>query len=934
MSQKPNNKNRPVGNAASGSGGARLLPDEVARVREQISGRHSKAALQMAKDLHKRCGSTESEALLVEAYQARIDDLLKAGMTVEAKALMGIVNERFPAAAQRLSEQRRRISALDGKLDEVVGPLGDPNLPAEERNRIEDFIRQRIHDLPALAAVSSLPPEHSLRVAAAALANAFKAVTEGPVEDGILALPEVSRRSPLASWKPLVRAIASYHRREDEECGKWLLAIANDSVPARLIPTLAAMRGSKPKSNPDSAANAKPGTAEAKLVAAAGDHAAALRTALAALEKAFKAKKHKEIPDAIRTVAAVSERCDAKLRERLRQHITVRGAMLRVPVPSMNGALGGPARRDAYFLRLLASGLEEKRHPESVAEAAIVWEEFRADAIKENWFAAGGLEDGVLALHVAQIVRELPDDLVEDILDREASAGKPTSGRQLYRLPLPGAMYQRACEADPHREAFQQWLDWARKQEEWQVADDVAERWRKAQPGEIQPLLYLMESAEKRNAFKKSLKYLEEAENLDRLNPEVRRAKLRLLLSAVIRHFRQHKTHLAKDEIEQIEAVPEVRLGEIGALAAGLRWTSAVVDGDVPAQNLRAAELTESIGSVGAHLLLAALADAADMKYTAAVPPLKVSKVPAAELLAGTVKVCVLGAWAGLAIPLPREWDKPLIAALFLPNCPLDATQLLALGEAALDRASVELAYAVSSVGLARGGADARFFFLRFRSLPIWTELRRTGCLMAALELARQERNTELAGKILDYLNQKKPGRRRWFLFGENAVPGIADRPVPPKLLGQILEEEKELEKFPKLEGNRRPKYESELDSSFCDCPRCRAKRGEPVDDDFSDDEDDLEDGDDFDGDEDEFDSPFPAIAQGMMRMFDELLRALPPEKARQVKAAIAAGEDPIAAIDRVLGNQSPNGRSSDPFKIERKAKTARAPLPGQGTLF
>jgi len=157
----------------------RLLPEEIERVRELIAGRHSKSALQLAKDLYKRCATAESEALLTDAYKARVDDLLRLRMTVEAKTLLGIVRERFPSAMPRLTELCREMSAQDGKLEDVVAPLADRELAAEERDRIETFIRQRIWDLPALGAVSSLPREHSLRTAASALAAAFEAVTRG-----------------------------------------------------------------------------------------------------------------------------------------------------------------------------------------------------------------------------------------------------------------------------------------------------------------------------------------------------------------------------------------------------------------------------------------------------------------------------------------------------------------------------------------------------------------------------------------------------------------------------------------------------------------------------------------------------------------------------------------------------------------------------------
>ena len=306
MPRKQDKKNRRASGAASNVGASQLLPEEIERVRELIAGRHSKAALQLAKDIYKRSATLESEALLTDAYKARIDDLLKLGMTVEAKTLLAIVKERFPSALPRLTELGREICAQDGKLEEVVAPLADPELRTEERDRIESFIRQRIWDLPALGAVSSLPPEHPLRTAASALAAAFQAVTSAPVEDAVVALPEVSRRSPLASWKALIRAIACYHRREDAECSKWLQTIPGDSVPARLIPAFTVMLKSKPAAETD----AKLSAAGQRLVALAGDHAAALRSALRDVEDALQAKKVRRILDAART--AMSARSSAR----------------------------------------------------------------------------------------------------------------------------------------------------------------------------------------------------------------------------------------------------------------------------------------------------------------------------------------------------------------------------------------------------------------------------------------------------------------------------------------------------------------------------------------------------------------------------------------------------------------------------------------------
>jgi len=953
MSQKQNKRNGSASGSAPNTGGARLLPEEIEQVREQIAGRHSKAALQLAKDLHKRCATAESEALLTDAYKARIDDLLRLGMTVEAKTLLGIVRERFPSALARLTELGREICAQDGKLEEVVAPLADQELPAEERDRIETFIRQRIWDLPALGSVSSLPPEHSLRTAASALAAAFQVVTRGPAEETVLALPEVSRRSPLASWKALIRAIASYHRGEDEECGRWLQTIPIDSVPARLLPAFTAMLKTKAAAGTDS----KSSLARQELIAGAGDHGAALRSALTELEVALQANKQKRILDAARTAVGASDHCDPVVRERLRQHIAVRCEMHGIPQASMNAALGRAPRLDAYYFRLLARTLEDRRDFDSYAQAVLVWSEFRREALKEKWFAPGGLEDGILSLHMGKLIERVPAEIIADLMQGMASYRSPAKrNKEEGEVPSPETLYERACKADPHPEAFQAWLSWARKQGTWQEADRVAERWREARPADIQPLLYLMESAENRNAFKKSLKYLEEAEHLDRLNPEVRRAKLRLLLSAALRHLQQRKAHLALDGIEQIETVPEVRPGEIAALSAALRWGAAAVGSDQAVQEAQKAGLNTLIGSVAAALLMAAVADKAEIGSAASPKALKVAGLPAADLLAGVARARALGEWTGLRITLPRDWIDPLIASLKMPSCPADATQMLVLGEAALDCSSPELGYAVSAAGLAKEGANAEFLFLRARSLPLWASVRREGCITASLELARRERNTGLAGRIIDFLNGKKENERQPWRVGSGMRddPTIASRAVSPELLGKILKEERTLGQLPDYGIDQEPPYAEELGYSSCDCPKCRARRGETLEDGEFFDEDEEDDEDYFDEDEDEEDEEeddeddfddgsdfneapprtLKQIADSLDQMLSFLPRPVAQAVAQQLKQAMAAGESPIDAIKRIMGTALPKPGLPGSSVFKKKEKAAKAPPPEQGSLF
>ncbi len=629
---------------------------------------------------------------------------------------------------------------------------------------------------------------------------------------------------------------------------------------------------------------------------------------------------------------AASEHCSSEVRERLRQHIAVRCRALDIQRSAIEVALGGAPKACAHYLRLLARSLEEQRNVEAYADAALVWTSFRREAIREKWFAAGGLEDGILSLHRAQLIEKVPEDLIEEMKSEMRDYLKPRGWDKDEELLSPGAMYERACLADPHPEAFHAWLSWARKNGPGQLADEVAECWRRLRAADIQPLLYLMESAERRNAFKKSLKYLEKAEELDRLNPEVRRAKLRLLLSAALRHLKQRKAQLAGKEIEQIEAVPEVRPGEIGALAAALRWCAAAVDRDRAIQDEQEAQLNKSMGSVAAHLLMEAVADKAELGPAASLPALKVAKIPAAELVAGVARARALGEWAGLRIDLPRAWMDPLIATMRMPDCQADAAQMLALGEAALDGDSTELAYTVSVAGLANGGANAEFLFLRARSLPSSASFRREGCLTASLELARRERNTGLAGRILDHLNGENASHgKRWrpgSNFGDD--PAIASRAVSPELLGKILEEELALKKFPGYGFQEAPKYAEELGYSPCDCPKCRARRGETGKDgyEFVDDgyEEDFDEEDDLGG---LGGFPSPDFFKGIGK-----LMGFSDAKIEELKKACARGENPKTALDRILGKGFSGPKAPESSKNRKNDKSAKAMPPSQGSLF
>ncbi|MHB1744205.1 MAG: hypothetical protein ACYCRE_05470, partial [Acidobacteriaceae bacterium] len=201
----------------------------------------------------------------------------------------------------------------------------------------------------------------------------------------------------------------------------------------------------------------------------------------------------------------------------------------------------------------------------------------------------------------------------------------------------------------------------------------------------------------------------------------------------------------------------------------------------------------------------------------------------------------------------------------------------------------------------------------------------------ASLDLARRERNTGLAGRILDCLSRKQRDGRGGAISNMDVDPKIASRPISPELLGKILEEERTLERFPGYKPNREPKYAEDLGYTLCDCPKCRAKRGEQVkDDDGFDDEDEFDD--EFD-DEDDFvgpgTSPIPDFLKGIGK-----LMGLPAAALKELKKAFASGENPKNALDRILGERRSQPEFPASSQNEKKGRSARTPPPEQGSLF
>jgi hypothetical protein len=750
------------------------VPQEE-EVRDLLAKGKAKPAVELAKEIHKRCGWPESEALLVDAYAARIHSLWKTGLQEEAKALFELVHERYSCAAARLREVGVLVRASDGNLGELLRPLNDPALPQEIRRAIERAVERHVYDLSDLAECAALPPDHAIRTAAAALVRAFAAVTAGPIEETALVLPEVSHRGPLASWKILLRAIAYFYRQDDAACEQCLKIIDPDSAPARLIPALRTMLRARTGERLAPAADS--------LVARVCGNKVSLKRALQALDSAFETRDQGKILPEIQRAMSAGEVAYPELVERLRQHISVRALQLELPTRKVRAALGGASTKNAYFWRLYARSLENSHGPIGPVTCAL-WEQFRRHAVAEGWFEENGPEAAALYLHMAALLLEVPVETLEAL---QSNFAEQFSGfqafyedqppairaveakykkRDLYFLS-PSQLFERACRIDPHREAFEQWLNWARQESDWRVADYVAESWHRAIPNHSEPLLYLMESAEKRAALNKATAFLAEAQKLDAVNPEVRRAALRLLIAQAGRHLRQRKPHLVEQDLAALEALPQAQVGDRPAFLLALRWACQVIRNDAELGSSCLSQIGHLLGSAAAAILVCENAGAfgglTQVDFESHLPQ-KVSLDLADSLVSATARVCVLGDDVGATFTIPTAWHDRLLQELTNARGRLEGRQLEMLGKAALRTNQKELAYAASVAGLEMGGdAEARFLLLRARALPEWEFERRDDCIAAAVELGRSRRDTAVINEAVELRRGRRNAKTNFF---------------------------------------------------------------------------------------------------------------------------------------------------------------------------
>lgn len=758
--------------AVSVSASAGGLAQAKEAVEACLASGKQKAALDLAKDTAKKFPGPEAEALLLVAYCARIEGMLAKDMAREALALLQVAEGRFHNQSDRFAPLRSRCSARGGDLGSLVAPLADLNLPPERRAEIEAVIAAEVSDLEALASCSALPEDHALRRAAAEVSAAFKKATAGPVTDEEIALPGVSRRSPLAPWKLLIRAIALFHRGDDAACIECAGRLPAGSAPARLVPVFKALCGGS--KNDDLWQEAQ------ILISFLFGDCKALRAALKRFEEDFDIEPPKKVIAIVRTAIEQCRRTRPDLLEDLKQRISLRFLAHGIDPLIQKELFGFAPLKNARYWRMAALLAESGG---DVRFARSAWEEFRLHAIREGWFVSESVIEAALLLHMASL-SDPDDEFEEDDYDDDYDDGgvrlpcdekamnkhyadqddtfatqraewkKSSSNVQQDN----GALFARACALDPRPENFRKWRDWARFNAPAEAEEKALLRWAEALPRDPEPFVQLAEDAERRSALNKALGYLEQAEARDALDPRLRRLRFRIAMATALRHLKGGKAHLLRKDLEAIEGTRE---GNAPALAA-LIWAAASMEGaqdDIASSAQKVRELLK--GDMGAAVLLGGVASAAGKAASKWTPPQFDAKEAATlegiGAIARGLRAAVDGHFPAL---LPKPVEAALSAALCMKMPRADAGDLLMLAQTALAFKRMQLAYDASGAGLRlRGPNDARLLLVRAQTFPSYDPYRRYNCLGAAHRLVRDTADRALADEIMEVFQRRGKDR-------------------------------------------------------------------------------------------------------------------------------------------------------------------------------
>lgn len=709
-------------------------PEWQAQIQALLAQHKTREAVEAAKQFLKQAPGPDAQAAAITAYQARIQALIASGLAQEAHALALLASERFPASENHFRPLIRQTEVSTGQLDGLLTELATAE--GERRRALEAVLARGLTDPAQLIHTSALPAEHPLKRQATLIHELFTAVTTAPLPDGALsALDTIPRQSPLAPWKLLIRTLDAFYRRADQLVEANLARIPLDSGPGRLVPVIRALIGDAEGQASQPSANHAAGKLQAagKLIDLLSGGQYRLHAQLNQLSHALHAKNERQALAALQHLLPWLSAAPAQPRQTFlatllhhwqRNDLSPHGLMdlLMREIP------------DPEIVRLVALTVEHLQWD----GALILWDDYLTAAQATRQPVHSAPERAQILLHMAQLFPSDPEDVCIDL--------GVESEREIQQLIRAGnfppafdraALLDRARQADPRPAVFQALVAHYEHRDP-KRAEAEAEAWRQAYPHDLDPLLYLVRATEQRGALRKALDFLTKAEAINRVHPQVRQSRFRLLLASAERRIKEGKASLALTDLEHLAREPRANDGDIKAYLLALSWAVAHLMKDAAGMERIAKTLSTTVNNPTLQTLLLSA-----VSHIVKLPGSQwSSKSPPSQAIEALARACELFRTVGRPLSVPDSFLKQIEKNLDSAS----VTQLHALCQGGLALGRPSLTYIASGHGLAHQAPHLhRFLLARGLCLSLnqheYTRARQ--CLRAARELANRARDME-----------------------------------------------------------------------------------------------------------------------------------------------------------------------------------------------
>jgi hypothetical protein len=705
-----------------------------ARLDRLLAKDDTRAAVEAAKQLVREQPGQESEALAVRAYVQRIRTLIAEDLGREAAAMASIVRERFPAHVSACAPVLEDARLAAGDFDWILRELATAE--SAQRAALEERLVPWIADPSAVARSPALDSADPLAREAAVVAEVFEIVTTrlaSPEE--LVRLNEIRRRSPLAPWKLLVRAIDAFHRSDDERVAGNVAAIDARSPAARAGAILTELTAGTKKAERSFAAE--------RLIDRISGGRATIAAQLRNIEAAANGDDRKRLREEIRALTRSFDKLSAYAREQIRM------ALLTLCAgyfdPEQLASLFRIDENDPAMPRYAAMLVEHTGMP----FASAIW-----IAYADGMLAEGGIEPWQAAevhLHVLALGGGEDDPLV---------CRDPTHGHPVDELPDTARMIEQIIALDPASSVFARIAPYFEQLESKDLRR-VLTAWHKRDPNASDPLVRLLKLADRERRYSEAVALVREGDGMKIIDPEYARFRLRVLFRSAEQLLASGKRGIAAAFLEEIGAGLDE---DAGTWLLALQWAAGT-----PQQ---AGELLAELAKRGVPGEIAMAEITAELGLPYALPE---SHASPAELLDGVRRGISLLRSVG-RIPLRCAWlvqrTEPYL------DRATDA-QLMGVGSAALVLGMIPLAWKATARGLASGGANLqRMLLLRAEILlEVKADPKRTLlAIEAARTLAQRTHDTEIVARAAELAHKIRFYRMREEKLSPQEIEAIVDR--------------------------------------------------------------------------------------------------------------------------------------------------------------